>query len=346
MSDSINSDIEFLKERLEKDPDSRLFAPLADAYRKTKEIDKAIELLEEGIKKHPDYASAHVILGKCFYDKGATERAKTEYEKVLELDHENMVALKFLADILLAEGKKEDATDYYKRLLTIDPTNEDVSKILKEIAKEFSVKELNIEDSKKVKDERPRQLATMTLAGIYAAQGYYNKALKIYRDILDKEPENKEVLSMVEKLQSIVDSSDKEREASFNEGDVLTISLEDISEEIAESSAGRGKNTEELNDQESDTDVTADEKTLEEQEAETERVGGDVSEEVNPEEKSSDEEEEGSERESAIEEVEEVEEGGEKGKRLEKEGENEKDKISPEDINRFHEWIKKLKDDN
>jgi hypothetical protein len=70
----------------------------------------------------------------------------------------------------------------------------------------------------------------MTLAGIYAAQGYYNKALKIYRDILQKEPENVEVQGMVDKLQTLLDSSEKERGEAFDSED-LTVSIERIDEE-------------------------------------------------------------------------------------------------------------------
>ena len=348
MSENIDREIEFLRERFENAPDSRLFAPLADAYRKVKEIDKAVELLEEGIEKHPDYASAHVILGKCFYDKGATERAKTEFERVLELDPENMVALKFLGDILLAEGKKDEAAEYYKKLLAIDPSNEDVGKALKDLTEEFNVKELDVEDSERVRDERPRQLATMTLAGIYAAQGYYNKALKIYREILEKEPENREALDMIEKLQSIVDSTNKEREEAFEEEDVLTISLDDISEDMAENSAGGGEHGEAAEVAEGETAEPADEERYDE-ETEEESDEDAVVKEDSIGAESPDEAGEAEENEKRDAEAESVKEGTEvsdEGQETRKEkGRSGSEEMSTDDINRFQEWIKKLKND-
>lgn len=240
MNEEFNEEIQSLKRRFEQEPDSRLFAPLADSYRKSGDVDKAIEICEKGLESYPTYASAHVILGKCFYDKGATDRAKEEFLKVIELDPENMVALKFMGGIFLAEDKRAEATEYFKKLLAIDPMNEEGNRVLKEIEKEFQIREINLADGVSIKDaDRPKDLATMTLAGIYAAQGYYNRALKIYRNILQKEPGNNEVKKMVDKLQSIMESTDKEREEVFEE-DVLTISVDELSEDVVSSTAGEG----------------------------------------------------------------------------------------------------------
>ncbi|MGD1049350.1 MAG: tetratricopeptide repeat protein, partial [Candidatus Krumholzibacteriaceae bacterium] len=235
----MSDDLQNLVTRYERGQDSRVFAPLADAYRKNGEVDKAIEIIEKGLEKFPQYASAHVILGKCFYDKGASERAKGEFRRVLELDAENMVALKFMGDILLAEDKRQEAAECYRRILAIDPTNETVARALKEMEASFVVKEIDLGNAKAVRDERPGELATMTLAGIYAAQGYYNKALRIYRDVLDREPGNREAKEMVAKLESIMNSTEVERDKAFNE-DVLTISLNDITDDVASNTAGHG----------------------------------------------------------------------------------------------------------
>jgi len=307
MVDDLLSDLQYLEERYERNPESRVFAPLADAYRKRGDVDRAIAILEEGLEKYPDYVSAHVILGKCFYDKGATERAKVEFEKALQHDSENMVALKFMGDILYAEGRKEEALKYYEKLLAIDPTNKDIGKLVGEMKDEFRARELDLEDEEKVKDSRPRELATMTLAGIYAAQGYYNKALKIYREILAKEPQNKEAQSMVEKLEGLIDASEEERKKAFDEEEVLTISLEDVSEDVAESTSG---------------------------------PGGEVVEE----ETSRSEEIEIVEIEEGVEKEEEEKEKEQEGVGEEESDEGKKE-IKKEDIELFKQWIRKMKGD-
>jgi len=239
MPGGVNEELQSLIERYRRSHDSRLFAPLADAYRKSGQVDAAIEILERGIERFPDYASAHVILGKCYYDKGATERAKSEFARVISLDAENMVALKFMGDILLAEDKKSQAAEYYRKILAIDPTNDEITKALKAMEEALPAKEIDLTDRGAARDERPRELATITLAGIYAAQGYYNKALRMYSEVLEREPENTEAQEMVGKLQSIMKVSDAQRGKAFEER-VLTISVDDITSDVASSTAGRG----------------------------------------------------------------------------------------------------------
>ncbi len=320
MSGDTSEELKSLLERYNRAPDSRLFAPLADAYRKNGQIDKAIELCEKGLEKYSDYASARVILGKCFYDKGATQRARVEFARVLEIDPDNMVARKYMGEILLAENRKEEAAEHFRHLLAIDPTNEEASKTLEEIESQFKVKEIDLSDKKHVRDERPGELATMTLAGIYAAQGYYNKALKIYRDILQKEPENVEVRGMVDKLQILLDSSEEERGEAFDRVEPA-VSVEGMEEE------GR----EEL---ETDSTEPAEETDLPEARGFilVDKVKDAPAETVRPAEGEPDSKGKGT-----------VEEKPEPKKRS-KEKIREKD-AEPGDIENFQTWLKKLKGD-
>jgi tetratricopeptide (TPR) repeat protein len=243
MNDDLGAEIRRLQEKYDRFPDSRLFAPLADAYRKSGEVDRAIELCEKGLEGYPAYASAHVILGKCFYDKGATERSRAEFEHVIEIDPENMVALKFMGDILMSEGDRDASISCYRKILAIDPTNDEVSGKLKGLEDEFREREIDLGNADTVrKTGQPADLATLTLAGIYAAQGYYNKALKIYSEILDAKPDNKEAAEMVAKIKDMIDSSNREVEETFDD-EVMSISLDDISHDMhdmIENTAGPG----------------------------------------------------------------------------------------------------------
>lgn len=261
MSEELKAEIKLLQERYDRAPESRIFAPLADAFRKNGDVDKAIELCDKGLEGYPDYASAHVILGKCFYDKGATERSRAEFERVIEIDPENMVALKFMGDILMAEGDRDESTSFYRRILAIDPTNEEVSGKLKGLENEFREREIDLGNADTVKQAgQPGELATMTLAGIYAAQGYYNKALKMYEEILEKESDNTEASEMVGKIKEMIESSNKELEETFDE-DVMSITLDDISDDMLENTSGPGGTPEteekepEADEDEEDADV-------------------------------------------------------------------------------------------
>ena len=72
--------VEFLEEQFSKQPDSLLFARLADTYLKTQRLDKAIEICEDGLTKHPYYITGHFVLGKCYFAKKEFEQAEKEFQ--------------------------------------------------------------------------------------------------------------------------------------------------------------------------------------------------------------------------------------------------------------------------
>jgi tetratricopeptide (TPR) repeat protein len=240
MRGELNEKFQTLLDRFNRSPESRIFAPLADAYRKKGDVEKAIKICEQGLQRFPDYASARVILGKCYYDNGASERSKTEFERVLELDSENMVALKFLGDIFFAEDNKEKAAGYYNELLSIDPKNKEVKKFLDQLSEEFIPKSIDLNDDKNIeRTTKETGPTTMTLAGIYAAQGYYSRALEVYEGVLKKDPGNREASGMIKQIKARESAKESEREKAFSE-DAMTISLDDISDEIVENTSGVG----------------------------------------------------------------------------------------------------------
>ena len=57
------SEIAKLESRWRENPQGLTFAPLAEAYRKMKEPQRALEILGEGIGLHPDYIPASIVLG-------------------------------------------------------------------------------------------------------------------------------------------------------------------------------------------------------------------------------------------------------------------------------------------
>ncbi len=118
-----SSEIEKLERRYSENPEGRFFAPLADAYRKAGQLDRALELVRAGLAKHPDYLSAHIVLGRCFLDKGNDPEALATFQAVLGLDGENIIALKSLAEITERGGRPDEAKSWLQKLLVVDPMN-------------------------------------------------------------------------------------------------------------------------------------------------------------------------------------------------------------------------------
>ncbi len=117
------SEIEKLERRYAENPDGRFFAPLADAYRKAGNVTRALELVRAGLGKHPDYLSAHIVLGRCLLDKGDDAEAEQTFRSVLDLDAENIIALKSLAEITERTGRTSDARRWLQKLLVVDSMN-------------------------------------------------------------------------------------------------------------------------------------------------------------------------------------------------------------------------------
>ncbi|HJS42729.1 MAG TPA: tetratricopeptide repeat protein, partial [Gemmatimonadales bacterium] len=124
------SEIDKLEARFRDNPKGRNFAPLADAYRKAGLIDNAIDLCQNGLKLHPDYVSAYIVYARCLVDKKDDPAAVGVFKKVLELDGENIIALRGLAELAERNGRYEEEVEWLGRLLNADPMNGDAAEAL------------------------------------------------------------------------------------------------------------------------------------------------------------------------------------------------------------------------
>ena len=129
------TEIEKLEQRHAENP-KQWFAALADAYRKQGDVDLAIEYVKGGIEMRPDYASAHIVLGRCYLDKDMDNDAADAFEEVLQLDAENIIALKSLAEISERRGDEAGAREWLKRLLEVDPMNDEALECLERLGPE------------------------------------------------------------------------------------------------------------------------------------------------------------------------------------------------------------------
>lgn len=113
---------EYLK-RYEQDPTSRVFAPLAEAYRRMGRVDEAIEICKEGLRHHPDFHGGRVALAKCLVDTEAFEGALEELERVVQSVPENLLAQRLLGDVHRALKNSDKALHAYKMALLLSPND-------------------------------------------------------------------------------------------------------------------------------------------------------------------------------------------------------------------------------
>src|SRR5512141_2574305 len=117
--------VDELKKRYEENP-RRFFAPLANEYRKAGDLEAAIDLCRMHLEEQPGHLSGHIVYGQALYEAGHTSDARTTFEAALQLDPENLIALRHLGDISAADGDVTAATHWYQRVLDADPRNDEV----------------------------------------------------------------------------------------------------------------------------------------------------------------------------------------------------------------------------
>lgn len=109
---------------LQGDPKSKVFAPLAEAYRKMGLIDEGIAVCEKGLEFHPSFASGRVALGRLFIVKNRLKEAADQLERAVELSPENLLAQSLLGETHLKLKQPKEALKAFKMLLLLNPLDE------------------------------------------------------------------------------------------------------------------------------------------------------------------------------------------------------------------------------
>ena len=123
---------QYLK-KYQEDPTSRIFAPLAEAYRKAGLADEAIEIAREGLRVHPNFVGGRVALGRALFDKQLFEEVIEELRPVVTDVPDNLVAQRLVAESCLMVGRVAEALGAYKMLLYFAPQDQETAKIVQEL---------------------------------------------------------------------------------------------------------------------------------------------------------------------------------------------------------------------
>lgn len=105
----------------QENPDSRVFAPLADLYRRLGRLDESEKICREGIRRHPYYAGGRVALAHIQLDMARFEEALEEINSVVTYYPDNLLARKILIRVLGALGDADGATRELDALRHVAP---------------------------------------------------------------------------------------------------------------------------------------------------------------------------------------------------------------------------------
>ena len=214
-------------EMLVKDPYSTVFAALSDIYRTFGLHEEAVAVAQKGSEMVPTYAPGLVALGRALAEKGDPAAASDAYRQALALDPVNLAALTGLASSCLGCGQNEEALALLTQAQSIDPDDEVVKQLFPVVKKLAAIpppssapgmqsSPVPRHEVTKIVEEEPLDrvvgatplppIATATLADIYIQQGFFERALKVFSDLLVEDPGNTEIRRRYDELVQQIDS--------------------------------------------------------------------------------------------------------------------------------------------
>lgn len=124
--------------RFEQDPNGRSFLPVADILRSHRKIEESLELLTQGVERHPGFTVARVVLARELFAKGMVAQAWYTLEATTQSLEDNVLAqkLRFKLALLIAA---EDVARDIARHLQAHHMHDDETKTLTELLRTASL---------------------------------------------------------------------------------------------------------------------------------------------------------------------------------------------------------------
>lgn len=137
-----------------KNPRSKVFAPLAESFRKLGMLDDAFKILKDGIRNHPNYTLGYIVLAHCYFDQGKFELTYNTLRPIVSQNADNISLQKVFAKSCMNLGYLEEALDTYKYLLFMNPRDKFFGEQVKKLEDDLMVghKTLSLEQLIKAPD--------------------------------------------------------------------------------------------------------------------------------------------------------------------------------------------------
>ncbi len=197
----------------EYNKNSPLFVRIASNQIEDNNPDKAIEIIDEGLKKYPEYPVAYFLLGKAYTIKGLYSQALKYVKRGSELIHSpktydyylrEMEAIKkqrsffkparWEDDIKEEEMPDSSLKEIEDSLKALPPITESIKKFNEELMEARDTiqkaKESTAPLAKSFTDSN--LIVSETLAKIYINQGEYQEAIAVFEKLMKKNPDKKD----------------------------------------------------------------------------------------------------------------------------------------------------------
>jgi|GEM_PF-586443 len=125
--------IEEYRKILARDPMSKIFATLAEAYRELGMHAQAEKVALDGIQRHPKYVSGYVALGRTLLDQNRLKEALPILKKACEVDPQNLLAWHLAGTCYLQLNDSKEALLCFKMVLFLNPQSNSARKAVQKL---------------------------------------------------------------------------------------------------------------------------------------------------------------------------------------------------------------------
>ncbi|MXW55747.1 MAG: tetratricopeptide repeat protein [Gemmatimonadales bacterium] len=183
-ADDQTVEIEQLLRRAETEPRTHTFARLGDLYRQAGEHERALGVIRDGLREHPYYLDARLLHARVLLELGRDELARIEFEHILMLDPANPLACMALG-VERVEGSGSDGA----------ASADDWLEALENAWRSDGADARPAPGGGATSAPRvsPQSIETSTLAGLYASQGLFDRAIGVYEQMLSRDPDSADV---------------------------------------------------------------------------------------------------------------------------------------------------------
>ena len=115
----------------QRNPGSKVFAPLAEAYRRLGLLTQAFEIAARGVRLHPNFAAGRIAFARVLIDQQAMEDARDQLIAAGEISPDNLLAFQLLGDVFLELRRPREALQAYKMVLLLNPHHERAQQVVR-----------------------------------------------------------------------------------------------------------------------------------------------------------------------------------------------------------------------
>jgi tetratricopeptide (TPR) repeat protein len=176
-----------LKTAVQLDPDSEeAVTTLALLYSDEGDTAHALQVLS-AVPDTGRSAKLYAALGATYEQRKDYKSAIDAYKHAIQLDHDNLDAIRGLAENYLNDGQIDAALDQYKVIADANPEDAQTYLRMSEIYRRQGKYDQALDDLKKAEAMVPDALEVpYNIAVVYEAQARYDEAIKILQDLLKK----------------------------------------------------------------------------------------------------------------------------------------------------------------